>query len=667
MGQGSRARSTDEASQGEDFSDAPTRLGLPFADEDGPSHTRAREPAEVIALVGADSASEAGTAVLSSPKVSGRRRRRDRRTGDPARAQHRPEDRVGQVLSGTFRIERLIAVGGMGAVYEVAHLRLSQRFAVKFLDRGLHRDAEAYARFRQEAEIAAQVNHDNVVQVFDFNTDEFGSPYMVMELVAGETLDNLIRREAPLDRDEVLAIFEPLCRALDACHENGVVHRDLKPSNIMVFGHDDGRCELKLLDFGICKIKHEGAGKMTRENVVMGTPNYMSPEQASGHNSTLDARTDIFALGAILYEMLTGQKAFDAHGLPQLLHAIVYDEPTPLTEFGVPSRVSETVQAALAKDVDERTASVMELLTELQTAYRRPVDLLADAAVPTGRGGLGVGAWVFALLSSVVVAAGATYVLAVPGAHESMPSPIRRAEPESRVEPEPETPAGPPPFEAGLASSPAAQLVESNGRLYRADRSSLSYWADPNAEARAVVLPSAAPVTAMQLSTDRRDLWVGQRDGWVTRWDHALKHEPWRRDFGGGEISSIAAGSGYLAVAVGGTVRLLSTKTEKVLRTFKSGTDVDALLVTPGKRPLLMVFRGDEVELIDADQRRTLVKVPLGGAVRRVGLGDANVNGYPQIWTERAQGDWIVRRTYRIDRPSHKQPPRLEPVSTTRR
>jgi len=213
MANGSRARSKEEADMRASFSEAPTRLGLPFSDAEGASRSGLRDavgPAEVVSLDRARGGSEP-TALLSgahgglgsvpaaSAAPAGRRRRRDRRTGDRNLRPHSPEDRVGQVLSATYRIERLIAVGGMGAVYEVAHMRLSQRFAVKFLDRGLSHDAEAYARFRQEAEIAAQVNHDNVVQVFDFNTDEAGSPYMVMELVAGETLDRLISRQARSD------------------------------------------------------------------------------------------------------------------------------------------------------------------------------------------------------------------------------------------------------------------------------------------------------------------------------------------------------------------------------------------------------------------------------------------------------------------------------------
>jgi len=437
----------------------------------------------------------------------------------------------------------------------------------------------------------------------------------------------------------------------------------------MVFEHGDGRFDLKLLDFGICKIKQDGGGDMTRENVVMGTPNYMSPEQASGHNRNVDARCDIFALGAILYEMLSGRKAFDADGLPQLLHAIVYDEPDPLEDFGAPARVAEVVQGALAKDVEHRTSSVTDLLFALESAYKTRVERFTATVPASSRrgGGLGTGAWVFALLTSMAVACVVTYLFVVPAALDRTPP--REVGPQPRESPtvEPATPAGPEPFDPELGVSATSRLIASSGRLYRADRSSLSYWADASAEPRSVVLPSTAAVTAMQLSTDRRELWVGQRDGWVTRWDHALKDEPWRRDFGGKPVTALAAGSGYLAVGSGGTVRLLSAKTEKVLRTFKGNEDIDGLLVSPGKRPLLLVFRGDTLEIVDADQRQSLSEVPLGGSVQRVGFADATVDGEAHVWTECDQGDWIVRRTYRIYSPTLKQPPRFEHVKTERR
>ncbi|MGB1699307.1 MAG: serine/threonine protein kinase, partial [Nannocystaceae bacterium] len=280
-----------------------------------------------------------------------------------------PEDRIGQVLSGTYRIEELIAVGGMGAVYRASHARLSQPFAVKFLDQVLAKESEAYGRFRQEAEIAAAINHNNVLQVFDFDIDEFGSPYMVMELLQGRTLDVILAEQGALNRREILAIFDPLCRALDACHAAGVVHRDLKPSNIMVCSQADGSVTVKLLDFGISKIKHDGDDGMTRDNIVMGTPNYMSPEQASGQNSDLDAQADIFAVGAILYEALSGRRAFDADGLPQLLHKIVYKDPVSLMEDGVPARVCEVVEACLHKKPNERLQRAAIIIGELRGAY----------------------------------------------------------------------------------------------------------------------------------------------------------------------------------------------------------------------------------------------------------------------------------------------------------
>ena len=266
-----------------------------------------------------------------------------------SRAPETAEDRIGQVLSRTYRIEELIAVGGMGAVYRASHARLSQPFAVKFLDQVLAKESEAYGRFRQEAEIAAAINHNNVLQVFDFDIDEYGSPYMVMELLQGRTLDVILAEQGALNRREILAIFGPLCSALDACHAAGVVHRDLKPSNIMVCSQADGSVTVKLLDFGISKITHDGNDGMTRDNIVMGTPNYMSPEQASGQNSDLDARADIFALGAILYEALCGRRAFDADGLPSCCTRSSTKSPSPCLATGFPTASARSWRRAYTR------------------------------------------------------------------------------------------------------------------------------------------------------------------------------------------------------------------------------------------------------------------------------------------------------------------------------
>jgi serine/threonine-protein kinase len=279
-------------------------------------------------------------------------------------------DRVGTVLHGTYRIDRLIATGGMGSVYEVVHLRLQQRFALKVLEHRAAGNDQAYARFRQEVEIAVSLNHASIVQVFDYNTDHVGNPYMVMELVDGITLGEFLDGVPQRPRD-LLRVFEPLCSALEAAHRVGVVHRDLKPSNVMVRRLPSGKLEIKLLDFGISKIRDAGA-QMTCDNVVMGTPNYMSPEQAAGHASSVNATTDIFALGTILYEMLSGTQAFSADSVHELLRRLVHEEPTPLSELRpqLSAELVDVVHRCLHKDPDQRFGSARELQLALRKAIR---------------------------------------------------------------------------------------------------------------------------------------------------------------------------------------------------------------------------------------------------------------------------------------------------------
>src|SRR5690606_29994568 len=280
--------------------------------------------------------------------------------------------RIGRVFHNTYRVMRLIAEGGMGSVYEVQHLRLQQRFAMKVMEHQAARNDEAYARLRQAAEIAASLNHASIVAVFDFNNDEYGNPYMVMELVEGTTLNNFIGgRQLPL-RD-IVRIMEPLCSALDAAHRAGIVHRDLKPSNVMVRRSPSGAFEVKLLDFGISKMR-DGDTSMTSDNVVMGTPNYMSPEQARGRASSVDAKTDIFALGAILYEMLSGRRAFEGSDTPELLHRIVYQDPTALASLreDLPVPLYAVVERCLAKAPEQRYGSVREFMLAMRDALRPP-------------------------------------------------------------------------------------------------------------------------------------------------------------------------------------------------------------------------------------------------------------------------------------------------------
>lgn len=570
-----------------------------------------------------------------------------------------PEERVGELLGGTYRIERLIAVGGMGSVYEVSHTRLEQHFAVKFLDPSFLRDGDAYARFRREAEIASRLNHDNVVQVFDFNTDNNGGVYMVMELVEGDTLDRLLETEKLASRDEVLSIFEPLCDALAACHQHGIVHRDLKPSNIMV-RRDGARVRVKLLDFGISKIKEEQTGPATQDNVVMGTPNYMSPEQAQGRNTQLDARTDIFALGAILYEMLSGLKAFEEAGLPQLLHKIVYEQPDPLLSVApkVSERIVKVVDRCLEKEPTKRYPDVDSFYQDLAAAYKvtpRRKDKPGTAGSKTPRN---TALWAATWLVSLGLASLGAYAVA------QQQAPVREvaepaieptaAAPRPKPTPKPERPT----FSSKLAV-PGAHLLSANGQLYRADWTGLAHWTDPEAEPRTRVLPSHAPVRVLTMSNDGHEILVGQADGTVSRWDRGIRERLDVTQFGKAPIEALAGGSGYLVVASGNTVRLMHGSTGKLLKRFNGDPPV-AVLLTRGTNPKVVVVRHNELEVIDADTRSALTSFPLEAAAVRAGYIEQTGQGFAKIWIDSDQGEWRVRRTYQLTQVSSKQPLTLE-------
>jgi len=268
---------------------------------------------------------------------------------------------VGSVIAGTYTIEALIGRGGMGAVFLASHNRLpGKQVAIKVLHTDSD-DEEILIRFRREAEIASRLGHPNIVGVSDFNISEEGMPYLVLEYLAGESLAQRIKR-GPMPVEQVLPIIRQVSSALAAAHREGIVHRDLKPQNIFLCPTEvDGRTVevAKVLDFGISKIRGSQTVK-TQDNSLLGTPQYMAPEQATGQHTAVDERTDIFALGAIVYEMLVGHPAFSGASIPEVVFKVVYEEPKPLSEVapGTPASVVAAVQKAMAKPADQRFPTV---------------------------------------------------------------------------------------------------------------------------------------------------------------------------------------------------------------------------------------------------------------------------------------------------------------------
>ena len=275
---------------------------------------------------------------------------------------------IGQVLAGSYEVTRVLGEGGMGRVYEARHTRLSgKRFAIKLLHPDLARQPEVVTRFQREAEAASGISHVNVVGVHDVNSTPDGQPYIVAELLQGEELGEYLERLGKVPLGDAVRIARQVCRALAAAHAQGIVHRDVKPENVFLTG-DVGRIEaatVKVLDFGISKVASAGGESLTKTGMVMGTPDYMAPEQARGDR--VDARADIYAVGAILYRSLTGKKPFEGLDPMATLTAVLTSEPSrpSALEPNIPLALELVVQRAMAKSPKERYQTMEELEHDL--------------------------------------------------------------------------------------------------------------------------------------------------------------------------------------------------------------------------------------------------------------------------------------------------------------
>jgi eukaryotic-like serine/threonine-protein kinase len=281
------------------------------------------------------------------------------------------EKLVGSVLDGTYRIESLIGEGGMGAVYAATHLRLEKRVAIKVMARALTDNTEALERFRREARVTSALGHPHIVHVFDFSALPTGEPFLVMEHLKGEDLDHRLRRFRRLPIADTVAIVRQVASALAATHAEAVVHRDLKPGNIFLLEAAGEADFVKVLDFGISKVR-AASTQLTRTSAVIGTPNYMSPEQARGEIADIDDRTDQWALAGIAWDCLTGQCPFVGENVPAILFRIVH-EPPPSLLPKVPDlhpQVEDVLLRALAKDKANRFSSIGEFAAALEAAVR---------------------------------------------------------------------------------------------------------------------------------------------------------------------------------------------------------------------------------------------------------------------------------------------------------
>ena len=291
---------------------------------------------------------------------------------------------LGTTIRGTYRILRTLDQGGMGMVFEAEHVRLRRRLAVKVLAQHLAKDAHALARFNREAEIISQLQHPHVVQVSDFDTTEAGEPYLVMELLSGESLASRLERDTCLPIPDAMAIAYQASAGLAAAHAANIVHRDLKPANIFLTQVPDGGILVKLLDFGISKRAGGGKG-LTGEYDILGTPDYMAPEQALGKTAQVDHRGDQYALAVITFEMLAGRTPFAGNDVMDILRQVIGSEAPPLEQLAphVPTGVSVVLQRALSKDPEQRFPSTSDfaiaLLRASGTSVTPPRHALAHA------------------------------------------------------------------------------------------------------------------------------------------------------------------------------------------------------------------------------------------------------------------------------------------------
>jgi serine/threonine protein kinase len=269
-----------------------------------------------------------------------------------------PLPQVGQAIGGKYLVERTLGEGGMGVVFEVRHAQLGQRFAVKLLRPEIVRDSEAVARFNREARAAASLTSRHVCRVTDVGAREDGTPYMVMECLEGEDLGALLERHGPLPLGDVARYLLEACEAMEEAHARGIVHRDLKPENLFL-ARVGSSTSVKVLDFGISKRAEDDAVNVTRTQSSLGTPLYMSPEQTRS-TKHVDARTDIWSMGVILYELLSGEVPFKGETPGQVAVSVAVDKVVPLRSYRpeLPEAIENVIAGALAKDASDRYPTI---------------------------------------------------------------------------------------------------------------------------------------------------------------------------------------------------------------------------------------------------------------------------------------------------------------------
>jgi serine/threonine-protein kinase len=388
---------------------------------------------------------------------------------------------IGSVLGGRYEIVRRIGEGGMGAVYEAKHTVIGKRVAVKVLLEKFHAKSDFVARLLQEARLASAIGHENIVDVTDFGTTDDGRSFVVMEFLDGESLAELAMREAPLPIERCLRIARQAASALGAAHAKGIFHRDVKPENIYLVRRGDADF-VKVVDFGISKAVKpggeegpEGQYRLTHTGLLLGTPLYMSPEQARGEED-LDYRVDIWALGVMLYECLTGEVPFRANNYLQIISQVLTHEPTPPSrlrpELGIPDAVEAVVMRAMEKDRTRRYQTIAELEHDLERLLAGDQNV-GLPALPEGVAAPQPTAprrWPLLMVAAVALAGGVTLALARP-AHQTahaVAAPVPGKPAATVPPPAAAAPAAPATTPTASAGAPPAPQVPAPTRRLRA-------------------------------------------------------------------------------------------------------------------------------------------------------------------------------------------------------
>ncbi len=305
------------------------------------------------------------------------------------------DEHIGQVLAGTYAIVRVIGEGGMGRVYEARHTRIhGKRFAVKLLHPEYARLPEVLSRFQREAEAAASIQSPHVGDVYDIGRTDDGRPFIVAEYLDGRELAVFLKERGRLDVQLAVRVVRHVCKALSAAHQLGIVHRDMKPENVFLVG-DLASPTAKVIDFGISKVKEAGGQSLTKTGMIMGTPSYMAPEQAKGER--VDHRVDIYAVGAILYELVTGKRPFDKIDPTATIMAVLLEEPERPCALNpsLPEALEMVIQHAMAKAPEARYQTMDELESELAAFVERTAagnSVMPPSMLKQGAGAAPVGA-----------------------------------------------------------------------------------------------------------------------------------------------------------------------------------------------------------------------------------------------------------------------------------